>query len=454
MRFTPVAFRRPLPCRPGSSLVGILAMLATFTLAIPGAHSTTIADDADTAIPLFSSTGASQKLAARVPQHTELSAREQTVNEARRPSKPYTSQPMEDCVLFINGEFVTGPHVVSTDGDRVLVNGVEFPSDETVLWSMQQLSYLELRGGGFGFGSFDPEDETARPRFRKRRRAHDDETAGTENSEDAGDGMMFGARPKAGFQDLPASRIARSVTNMLDSGGRVVHVAFAEHPIVTLPITGGGLELLTALQTNGDDRACLDEALKRLPADTDSDMILDWIHRFQVTPELNDLVQTTAQFLDDVEHRNTKATSAVSRLRAMSYPMSVVGLLLSVFAFGHVVANKPPSRFAPDAAELTPETREMVNRCLLLVVALSLLDLIWTILASQANQMTELNPLGREFIQNPALLGTFKFVMTGLGVGLLFALKQHRIAQTAAWWACMILTLLTMRWLTFNSMFA
>ncbi len=68
--------------------------------------------------------------------------------------------------------------------------------------------------------------------------------------------------------------------------------------------------------------------------------------------------------------------------------------------------------------------------------------------------MTELNPMGREFIQDPALLGVFKFVMTGIGVGLLFVLKQHRIAQTAAWWACMILTLLTMRWLTFNSMFA
>jgi hypothetical protein len=53
------------------------------------------------------------------------------------------------------------------------------------------------------------------------------------------------------------------------------------------------------------------------------------------------------------------------------------------------------------------------NEGFVFVVALSLLDLVWTLLVSQAGTMRELNPVGGRLIDAPAKLIAFKVARTG-----------------------------------------
>jgi hypothetical protein len=90
---------------------------------------------------------------------------------------------------------------------------------------------------------------------------------------------------------------------------------------------------------------------------------------------------------------------------------------------------------------------------LALIAAFSGLDLVWTLLASGAGQMTELNPIGSHLLRNPLHLSLFKITATVVSCGLLMYLRQHQRAQLATWWMCLVCTVLTFRWLVLNSMF-
>jgi hypothetical protein len=450
MRFMPVASRPWFL----DWLAAKAVLLAGVAIAVLAHSPIATAYDDEIAFPLIASTGASAKLSPQQASRLDFAGLEAQPTETRHSTSQFESDPIENAVLFINGDLVAPPLVVTAEADRVLVNSVELTIDEQLRQTLNESGYFESGADPADFEGSANGPGIDRQRSRNRRRVFSEDLppeADKLSRKANAAGKPGRGAPKA--RGMSTVRTARAVASWLDTG-RSVTVAFTGQRPITLTMTDGGLELLTALQTGGKDRNALDTVLKRLSSDGDAEAYLAWISSFQSTPAFHDLVVANTEFITRATENNVRQTAAVDRLRTMSYPMSILGLLLSVFAFGHVVSNKPPTRFAPVTDELSPEIRLMVNRCLLLVVALSLLDLIWTILASQANQMTELNPLGREFIQNAALLGAFKFVMTGVGVGLLFALKQHRIAQTAAWWACMILTLLTMRWLTFNSMFA
>ena len=94
-----------------------------------------------------------------------------------------------------------------------------------------------------------------------------------------------------------------------------------------------------------------------------------------------------------------------------------------------------------------------MQRCLLLIAAYSLFDLIATVMALKTGHVEELNPLGVGLILAPAALAAFKVSATCLGTGLLWKLKNYHGAQVASWWLCMILTLVTVRWVTVQSLF-
>jgi hypothetical protein len=128
-------------------------------------------------------------------------------------------------------------------------------------------------------------------------------------------------------------------------------------------------------------------------------------------------------------------------------------MAIVVLGFGHLLSNRP--HFDESDAESVnwPKRRQIVARSLVIVALLSAVDLIWTMAAANSGSMRELNPLGSEMIRNPPQLVLFKATFTGLSIGILYWLHRLPFAQTASWWCCLLMTLLTARWVVFQSMF-
>ena len=175
-----------------------------------------------------------------------------------------------------------------------------------------------------------------------------------------------------------------------------------------------------------------------------------WIDEFKCSDELAARANETLARIDYVLDEHQTRVTARKTLETFAYPLTVAGMLLVVLASGHLLAHGPGLHVDEASSHLA---RTNVTRSVLLIASLSLLDLVWTILVSRTGDMKELNPLGAALITSPTALIAMKSIATALAVVILFSLRHHRIAQLGAWWASLICTLLTIRWLTFQSMF-
>jgi len=173
----------------------------------------------------------------------------------------------------------------------------------------------------------------------------------------------------------------------------------------------------------------------------------------EVPGDVASRLQAIVHQIESIEEEARLARNASARLDSLAYPLTVFGMLMCVLAFGHLLAYPPFGFNAVLVAPDSPIAMQAAVRSLALIVVLSCLDLLWTMLASQAGQMRELNPLGSRMIGDPTTLIGFKFLATGIGVAMLFAIRRNHSAQVASWWMCMVLVLLSMRWVAFNSMF-
>ena len=135
------------------------------------------------------------------------------------------------------------------------------------------------------------------------------------------------------------------------------------------------------------------------------------------------------------------------------YGLSVVGMLLIALSAGTLLGNPPKESRKWSRVVRSPRTLTAMQRCLLLIAAYSLFDLTATLLALRTGHIEELNPLGVGLILAPTALAVFKISATCLGTGLLWRLKNYHGAQVASWWLCMVLTLVTVRWVTVQSLF-
>ena len=245
-----------------------------------------------------------------------------------------------------------------------------------------------------------------------------------------------------------AQQVRRHLRNLLEGDGSLV--LFEKEPFQAFS-GNDSYDVLNVL-VNAESRQAFNNGERDwLPSGVDETAWATWISEFKCPEELSRRAEEMLTRIDQLEASIASQHSARRTLESSAYPLTVVGMLLVVLAFGHLLS------FKPDSKGESPDTRiakRAVIRSLALVTVLSALDLIWTLLVSRAGDMKELNPLGAAVIDDPLALIALKTTATLLAVGLLFGLRRHRVAQQGAWWACLICTLLTVRWLTFNSMFA
>ncbi len=177
-----------------------------------------------------------------------------------------------------------------------------------------------------------------------------------------------------------------------------------------------------------------------------------WVPSFQPSDGFLVDAQARIAFLDSAEIANDQSHAAEVRLATFGYPLTILMMILVVYGFGHLLSHRPNTDEWICDAKSNP-LRIPFYRSLMLIAGLSAVDLVWTILVSQAGAMRELNPVGSQIIDDPLQLVGFKVLVTASAVGLLFFCRQAALARQASWWSCLVLTLVAARWLVFNSMF-
>lgn len=178
---------------------------------------------------------------------------------------------------------------------------------------------------------------------------------------------------------------------------------------------------------------------------------IDWnsvVASFAYEPELSELYLPQPAVSDEA----ALEIAGVGE-RSLRYGMTVTGMLLGVFGFGMLLQHQPHVRRAEGANGSRGPGFDLLPMYALLVFVFSVFDLACTLFAQETGGLLELNPLGNAVIENPLLVSVAKVSITLGSVLILLKLREYRFAQVASWWLCLVCVLLTLRWVSFNSMF-
>jgi hypothetical protein len=172
-----------------------------------------------------------------------------------------------------------------------------------------------------------------------------------------------------------------------------------------------------------------------------------WLESYSPPEHVVPLLAARYEKWKQAEDENNRAVAAVQRLENFSYPLTLLGMLVGVVSLGHLL--RWPRK--EDQVEAGSETVRAVEIALWLMLGMALIDLIWTILASQAGVMKEVNPLAEKLIHSPLQLAVLKTFATGVGLAIFFLWRRRKQIQVATWWMCLVCVLVTFRWIIFDS---
>jgi len=310
-----------------------------------------------------------------------------------------TSEPTNKGFVFIDGEYLSPPYEVKAGEESVSINGRELKS-----------LLLEVDFGG-----------------------------------GRGPGQMRGAGGPNRWRKL-----AWDLRSQLEN--RSVILSFAEQPLMILD---GSWSAYTLFKTLTEDGNAIRQVslMDQLPPGFDQDTWRQWVRVFHPPTELRTRTAALIVTYEETERKALASVAAVRRLNSFAFPLTLCGMIASVLAIGHLLGGRPHAGKPTIGQDISPEAISALNWSLLLVVVLSALDLVWTLLAAQAGQMRELNPIGSHLIGDPRHLIGFKIGATLPSIGILWLLRRYKQAQVAAWWICLFVTFLMLRWLSVNSTF-
>ncbi|QDT11735.1 DUF5658 family protein [Planctomycetes bacterium K23_9] len=346
-------------------------------------------------------------------------------------AQPATPMGTSEGYLFIDGHYILPPYSIQITKDSLTVNDRTFTPE----FFGAAVDEEELRG------AIRAENGDRNKRLEMRDRIRKGEGLRRGDGGNWGNGSFRGARERRGTS--PYGRASQLIGEC--QIGAIVVVFENTLPAVFYPNYGGDL-LLETLSGIADQE---EQALKKI-APKDHATAQRLLSEFSRSEEF--ITRVKAQHeqqaaLGDAADRTTAANLLVARI---SYPMTVLAMVFVVLGFGHLLSNRP---MQSEESALSTANRTVMIKSLSIIALLSIVDLVWTIAGANSGTMRELNPLGSHFIHDPTSLIFFKLIVTGTALGILYALRQKPIAHVASWWCCLLLTLLTARWVVFQSMF-
>lgn len=370
-------------------------------------------------------------------------AQETDVGSEHSQSATY-SVTVDDGLLFIDGKGVAAPYHIEATEDVVSVNGMTCISE-----------------GGNAL-IFDDEDErSSRMPRADQGRGPAWRAAGREGRR-RGPGIGEGSSDRRGswFADRGrdrrfrpgspvAGRQAQTLAGMLESGNIVVAFDGAVQPIGLASDERIFCETLLSEDVDEKNK----EQFLALCYSTEGRK--NWsrmLQEFEKTDPLAPAMQERIDRLYAAEAENNSQVAAVYRLDTLSYPLTVLGMLLGAFAFGHMLQWSGKGITSSQDQNRSSEVGRHVVVAVFLMFCMSTLDLVWTILAGQAGVMREVNPLAAGFVRSPEQLAVFKVAATVTGLGILYVWRQRQQIQLATWWMCLVCVLLTFRWVVFDSL--
>jgi hypothetical protein len=150
-----------------------------------------------------------------------------------------------------------------------------------------------------------------------------------------------------------------------------------------------------------------------------------------------------------VKEKNAYFRNADDQHGGVKYQvLAVAGLILSVLSLGILLSHHPKNEGTIKGRNNSSEAVKQVWYAISLFIALNLYDLISTLVVMKNNIELELNIIAKTMLGTPLLLVCFKLAACGLAALIILKYRHYRCAQQAAWWSCVLYTVILFRWAT------